>query len=84
MWEELTKIEICEIIWWIIKILCFWYPSPMGKSQKIENESWYVLINVENNFWRTPLYIRKIVYWAKIVRALSSNKIVFCIFAKIQ
>ena len=22
MWEELTKMEICEIIWWIIKILC--------------------------------------------------------------
>ena len=29
MWEELTKIEICAIIWWIIKIFCLWYLYPM-------------------------------------------------------
>ena len=33
MWEELTKIEICELIWWIIEILCLGYP-PKLKNEK--------------------------------------------------
>ena len=33
MWEELTKIEICEMFWWIIGILCLGYPSPMEKVE---------------------------------------------------
>ena len=35
-------------------------------------------------FLPTPFYIGNIIYLAKIVRALSSNKIVFFIFAKSQ
>ena len=31
-------------------------------------------------FWYTPFYIESIIYLAKIVRALSSNKIVFFAF----
>ena len=48
MWEELTKIEICAIIWWIIKILCLWYASPMKKVEKCEIKNKYVLMNDEN------------------------------------
>ena len=84
MWEELKKIEICEIIWWIIKILCLWYPSPMEKVEKSEmrtNMFWWML---KIFFWSTPFYIGNIIYLAKIVRALLSNKIVFCIIAKGQ
>ena len=84
MWEELTKIEICEIIWWIIEILCLGYPSPMEKVEKSKmttNMFWWML---EIFFWCTPFYIWNIIYLAKIVRALSSNKIVFCICAKSQ
>ena len=55
MWEELTKNEICAIIWWIIKILCMWYASPMKKGQKIEIKNKYVLMNYENNFFDEPL-----------------------------
>ena len=69
MREELTKIEICEKIWWIIEILCLGYPSPMEKVEKLKNDNQYVLMNG--------------IYLAKILRALSSN-IYFCIFAKSQ
>ena len=55
MWEELTKIEICAIIWWIIKILCLWYPSPMEQVGKFEIKRKYVLMNDENNFFGLPL-----------------------------
>ena len=82
MWVELTKIKICEIIRWIMKILCLWYPSPMKKVGKLEIKNKYVLINDEIFFWYTPIYIGNIIYLAKIVRALSSNKIVFLHFCK--
>ena len=54
MWEELTKIEICETIWLIIKILCLWYASPMKKVEKLELKNKYVLMNDENNFFDVP------------------------------
>ena len=82
MWEELTKIEICENIWCVIEILCLGYPSPM---EKVENRNmtpnmfWWMLKII---FWLTTFYIGNIVYLAKIVRALSSNKIVFLHFCK--
>ena len=47
MWEKLTKIEVCEMFWWIIKILCYGYPSPMEKVEKSKNDKWYVLMNLE-------------------------------------
>ena len=34
--DQKLEMGICAIIWWIIKILCLWYPSPMKKS-KIRN-----------------------------------------------
>ena len=54
MWEELTKIEICAMIWWIIKILCLWYSSPMKKVEKLEMKNKYVLMNDENIFFDEP------------------------------
>ena len=43
MWEELTKIEICENIWWIIEILCLRFCSP---NEKFENRKM-----ATNMFW---------------------------------
>ena len=39
-------------------------------------------MNAKNKFWCTPIYIGNIIYLAEIVRALSSNKIVFLHFCK--
>ena len=39
MWEELTKIEICENVWWIIEILCLGYPPPMEKVENSKNDN---------------------------------------------
>ena len=55
MWEELTKIEICAIIWWIIKTLCLWYASPMKKVENSEIKNKYVLMNDENNVFDVAL-----------------------------
>ena len=50
----------------------------MKQVENFEIKNKYVLMNDENNFfWYTPFYIGNIVYLARIVRALSSNKIVF-------
>ena len=59
MWEDLTKIEICEKNWWIIEILCFWYPSPMKQVEKFEIKNKYVLMNDENNFLIYPYLHRE-------------------------
>ena len=59
MWEQVTKIEICEIIWWIIKILCLWYTSPVEKKPKIENDYQYVLMNVKLMFLMNPVLHRE-------------------------
>ena len=55
MWEELTKIERCAIVWWIIKILCLWYASPMKKIEKFKIKNKHVLMNDENNVFDIPL-----------------------------
>ena len=55
---------------------------PYETSQKIEIKNQYLLMNDENIFWHTPFYIGNIIYLAEIVRALSSNKIVFLHFCK--
>ena len=55
----------------------------MKQVEKIEINNSYFLVNVENNVFDTPLFIGNIIYLAKIVRALSSNKIVFFAFLQI-
>ena len=57
---------------------------PMEKVEKLKNEKWYVIMNSEFFFGYTPFYIGNIIYLAKIVRALLSNKIVFPFFEKSQ
>ena len=67
------------------QIIMFVICLPYEKSQKIEVKNKYVLMNDENIYiWYIPFYIGNIIYLARIVRALLSNKIVFCIFAKSQ
>ena len=39
-------------------------------------------MNVDFFFWCTPFYIGNIIYLSKILRALSSNKIVFFAFVQ--
>ena len=78
----MTKIDICELIWWLIKILCLWYLSPMKQVEKPKlrtNMFWWIMKTL---FWCNPFYVENIIYLAKIVRALSSNKIVFLHFCK--
>ena len=75
----MTKIEICELIWWIIKILCSKYPSPMKQVEKSKlrtNIFWWML----EFFLIYPVYIGNIIYLAKIVTALSSNKFIYFAF----
>ena len=60
MWEKLTKIEICEMFWWIIEILCLGYPSPMEKFEKSKNEKLNVLMNV--NFFDVPFSTKGILF----------------------
>ena len=55
----------------------------MKKVEKFEIKNKYVLMNDENIFFDVPIYIGDIIYLAKIVRALSSNKIVFFTFLQI-
>ena len=54
---------------------------PYKKSRK--NINWELICQDEfwkYFFWCTPIFIGNIIYFAKIVRALSSNKIVFFTF----
>ena len=44
------------------------------KDHKIENVEQYILIDVQNCFWKTTFYLRNKFYLAKILRALLSNK----------
>ena len=60
--------------WWMITIF-FWLDPPYENDQKAENVKQFILINVQNNvFGCYLLYLRNVIYLAKILRALLSNK----------
>ena len=81
--RKIDKNQSMWKFWWIIKILCLGYPSPMGKSRKIEK--WQIICFDEYWFFSwNPFYIGSMIYLAKIVRALLSNKIVFVFLQKVN
>ena len=50
------------------------YPPSMEKLGKSKNVNQLILMNVWNSFSYTPFYLGNIIYLAKILRALFSNK----------
>ena len=52
------------------------YP-PMEKLEKSKNVKQYILMNVERKYWYAPFYIGYIIYLAKMLISLLSNKIFF-------
>ena len=54
--------------------IMFDYNLLMEKLEKSKNVNQLFLMNVQNIFWKSPLYLRNIIYLAKIARALLWNK----------
>ena len=83
-WDYVRKIDknwSMWNFWWIIEILCLGYP-PLWKSQKIEKWQIICLDECWKYVFMDPFYIGDIIYLAKIVRALLSNKTFFLHFCK--
>ena len=75
-WGEGRKLSKSkyDIFWWMIQILCLVRP-PYGKFEKSKNVHQFILMNVQINFFGVPLfYLRNVIFFAKILRALLSNK----------
>ena len=52
-----------------------WLDPPYGKFEKSKNVHQFILMNVQINFFGVPLfYLRNVIFLAKILRALLSNK----------
>ena len=69
--------------WWMITIF-FWLDSPYENDQKPKNVKQFILINVQNNVFGDPFYLRNIYFFVQILRALLSNKNGILHFWKIQ
>ena len=52
----------------------FWLTPPMKNIKKPKNVKHLILINVQNDLFDTPHFLRIIIYLSKILKALSSNK----------
>ena len=72
MWENSTKSKYVKNLMNNQKKLG--YPSPMEKPEKSKNVEQYILMNFEKVFLLTTFYLGNIIYLAKILRALLSNK----------
>ena len=82
MWEYSTKPKYVKILMNNQNIM-FGLPPPYGKTQKLEKCQTIYFDECWNNFFGwTPFYIENIIYLAKILRALLSNKMVFLHFCK--
>ena len=64
--------------------IMFGYNPPMEKLEKSKNFNQLFLMNVQDIFWLAPFYLMNIIYLSKILRALLSNIMEFCIFEKVD
>ena len=72
MWENSIKSKYVQNFMNNQNIM-FGYTPPMEKLEKPKNDKQYILMNV-NFFIYTPFYIGNIIYLARTLRALLSNK----------
>ena len=83
--DKLRKLNKWKIgIFLINDQLVFLLDPPTKEVKNSKNIKHLILMNVQNIFWCFLFYLRNIIYLAKIMRALLSNKMEFHIFEKVN